>query len=117
MQIDTSTPFGARVAQRLQDDVVIWLVTVRPDGTPEPSPVWFYWDGEAFIIYSLRDTTRENNLHRSPRVALHFDSTNGGDVVVFTGQVEIAEDAPPAHANSDYCEQVSRRLQADRHDA
>jgi PPOX class probable F420-dependent enzyme len=102
MHIDTSTPFGARVAQRLEEDTVIWLVTVRPDGTPEPSPVWFYWDGETILIYSLRGTARENNLKRNPRVALHFDSTRGGNVVVFTGQAEIAEDAPAARDHASY---------------
>ena|SRR5579871_4981624 len=102
MQIDTSTPFGARVAQRLEDDIVIWMVTVRADGTPEPSPVWFYWDGESFVIYSLRDTTREKSLQRNPRVALHFDSTRGGDVVIFTGEAEIEENAVPAKDHAGY---------------
>jgi PPOX class probable F420-dependent enzyme len=102
MQIDTSTPFGARVAQRLRDDIVIWLVTVRPDGTPEPSPVWFYWDGETILIYSLRGTARETNLRRNPRVALHFDSTRGGNVVIFTGEAEIAEDAPAARDHAGF---------------
>ena len=27
---------------RLRDDVVAWLVTVTPDGTPVPTPVWFW---------------------------------------------------------------------------
>src|ERR1051326_5908803 len=104
MQIDTSTPFGERVARRLQDEVVIWLVTTRPDGTPEPSPVWFLWDGETFLIYSLRDTPREKNIRRNSNVSLHFDSTRGADVVVFTAQAEIVEDAPQARDNIAYLE-------------
>jgi PPOX class probable F420-dependent enzyme len=107
MHIDTSTPFGARVAKRLKEDIVIWLVTVRPDGTPEPSPVWFYWDGESFMIYSLRDTAREKNLNRNPRVALHFDSTRGGDVVIFTGEAQIEEDAMPAKDHRGYVEKYA----------
>jgi PPOX class probable F420-dependent enzyme len=104
MHIDTTTPFGQRVAQRLREEIVIWLVTTRPDGTPEPSPVWFYWDGETFLIYSLRDTPRQRNLLRNPRVALHFDSTRGGNVVVFTGEASIDESAAPAHAHAGYTE-------------
>jgi hypothetical protein len=57
--IDTSTDFGQRVTGRLHEEIVIWLVTVDPNGTPEPSPVWFYWDGDAFLIYSLPGTPRE----------------------------------------------------------
>jgi PPOX class probable F420-dependent enzyme len=104
MQIDTSTPFGERVVRRLRDEVVIWLVTVRPNGRPEPSPVWFYWDGGTFLIYSLRDTARQKNIERNPRVALHFDSTRGADVVVFTGEAEVALDMPPATEYSAYLE-------------
>jgi PPOX class probable F420-dependent enzyme len=104
MQIDTTTPFGDRVARRLREEIVIWFVTTRADGTPEPSPVWFDWDGETFLIYSLRDTPRQRNLARNPRVALHFDGNRGADVVVFTGEASIDESAPPAHANASYVE-------------
>jgi PPOX class probable F420-dependent enzyme len=102
MDIDTSTPFGERVARRLRDETVVWLVTVSAAGQPEPSPVWFVWDGETFLIYSLRDTSRERNLADRPRVALHFDSTRGGDVVVFNGQASIDPSAPPVHEHPEY---------------
>ena len=46
-KIDTTTDFGAHVAKHLADDQVVWLTTVRANGIPEPSPVWFLWDGEA----------------------------------------------------------------------
>jgi PPOX class probable F420-dependent enzyme len=110
MQIDQSTPFGQRVAQRLDADVVIWLTTVHADGTPEPSPVWFLWNGESFLIYSLRNTTREKNIRRNPRVSLNFDSTNGGDVVVFTGTAEVVDDTPAADANQKYVEKYRDRI-------
>jgi hypothetical protein len=45
VNIDTTTERGARVAARLRDELVAWLVTVEPDGTPVPTPVWFWWDG------------------------------------------------------------------------
>ena len=104
MQIDTGTRFGERVARRLREEIVVWLVTVRPDGRPEPSPVWFYWDGESFLIYSLRNTPRERNLNRNPHVSLHFDSIRGGDVVIFSGEAEIDESVPPAHEHPAYLE-------------
>jgi PPOX class probable F420-dependent enzyme len=102
-QLDTTTPFGARVEQRLRSEIVIWLVTVSPSGVPEPSPVWFYWDGESFIIYSRAGTPRQRNLERNPRVALHFDGNGrGGDIVVFTARAEVDESLPPAHAHAAY---------------
>lgn len=111
MQIDTTTEFGERVARRLRDEQVIWLVTVRSDGTPEPSPVWFHWDGETFLIYSLRDTPRQRNVARNPRAALSFNSNGGGDVVVFTGEATIDEAAPPAHANAAYVDKYRSSIE------
>ena len=52
---------------------MIWLTTVRPDGRPEPSPVWFLWDGETFLIYS----------QNSSKVALNFDGEDSGPVREF----------------------------------
>ena len=108
LQIDTSTAFGARVEQRLRSEIVIWLVTVEPNGAPEPSPVWFYWDGSSFIVYSRAGTPRERNLRRNPRVALHFDGDKrGGDIIVFSGEAIIDDSLPPAHAHAAYAEKYA----------
>ena len=50
--IDLSTELGARVARRLEQELIIWLTTVRVDGTPQPSPVWFLWADQSLLIYS-----------------------------------------------------------------
>ncbi len=103
MQIDTSTAFGARVARRLRDEQVIWLTTVRADGTPEPSPVWFLWDGSTFLIYSQPDKPKLRNIARDPKVALHFNSDPAGDdVVIFTGEAKVDTGVPPATQVPDY---------------
>ncbi len=103
MQIDTSTEFGARVARRLRDERVIWLTTVRDDGTPEPSPVWFLWDGSTFLIYSQPDKPKLRNIARDPKVALHFNSDpEGDDVAIFTGEAKIDAGVPPATQVPDY---------------
>lgn len=96
---DPNTPFGARVARRLETEMLIWLTTVREDLLPQPSPVWFLWDGTGFLIYSQPDTPKLRNLVARPRVSLHFDGDGrGGDIVVFSGDARLAPDAPPADA-------------------
>jgi PPOX class probable F420-dependent enzyme len=103
MNIDTNTDFGARVARRLEEEQVIWLTTVGPDATPQPSPVWFLWDGETIHIYSQPRTPKLRNIARSPRVSLHFNADeHGGDVVIFTGDARILDDGPPATAVPEY---------------
>ncbi len=105
MQIDTSTPFGARVEQRLRGEEVIWLTTVTGRGEPKPSPVWFLWDGETMLIYSQPGTPKVRNIAAHPAVALNFNTDeHGGDVVSFDATAEIVSDAPPADQHTAYLE-------------
>ena len=108
---DPATPFGARVAERLRDERIIWIVTTNASGTPQPNPVWFLWDGESFLIYSLPDAARITHIRRNPHVALHFNSDgNGDDIIVFTGVASEASDAPSADQNSAYLERYRDRI-------
>lgn len=103
MIIDMSTPFGARVARRLEEERIIWLVTVAPGGMPQPLPVWFDWDGATFLIYSQPDTFKLRNIAQNPQVALHLDGDGaGGDIVVFLGEARLDPSAPPAHAHATF---------------
>lgn len=97
LPLDLTTEFGARVARRLQEEIVIWLTTVRADGTPQPSPVWFLWDGATILIYSRPETPKVRNIGHNPRVALAFDSDGrGGNIVILTGRAVIDRSTPPA---------------------
>ena len=50
--IDLTSEFGRRVDQSLMHEEMIWLTSVTPAGATQPILVWFYWDGEAVILYS-----------------------------------------------------------------
>lgn len=103
--IDKTTEFGQRVAHRLGEERIIWLTTVDGDGTPQPRPVWFLWDGESFLIYSRPGTAKLRHIPFRPQVSLNFDSDGaGGDIVVFKGQAGIDPSAPPADQVPAYAE-------------
>lgn len=97
--IDTTTDFGKRLRERLQTEKHIWLTTVRKDGTPQPSLVWFHWDGENVCwIFSQPNTPKVRNIASNAAVSLNLNSSdNGGDVAVLTGGAEILPDGPKAH--------------------
>lgn len=102
---DPSTPFGRRVRERLRDERVLWVVTVGADGTPQPNPVWFVWDGGSIVVYNDHSAHRLGHIRRRPQVSLHLNSTRGGgDVVVLNGTAEIADGMPAAHENPLYME-------------
>ena len=108
MLYDPSTEFGARVERRLNEDRLAWLTTVRADGTPEPSPIWFLWDGQEILIYSRRDKVKLANVERRPRVAFNFDGDGqGADIVILTGDARLAPDEPPADQNPAFAEKYA----------
>jgi PPOX class probable F420-dependent enzyme len=111
VQIDTSTPFGARVAERLGRDLIGWLTTVGKDGTPHPKPVWFLPQGEEILIYSQPNKAKLAHIARNPRVSLNLDGNGqGGDIVVLTGTARLDESAPPADAIPEYVEKYRDRM-------
>jgi PPOX class probable F420-dependent enzyme len=101
--IDESTEFGARVARHLRDEIVVWLTTVTPRGSPLPMPVWFVWDGAGSVTMYSRPGARVRNIEANPRVSLNFSGDGrGGDIVVLSGGATIGQGVPPADQNSDY---------------
>ena len=67
MELDTTTEFGAHVARRLRDELIGWLVTVSPRGRPQPSAIWFLWDGaSSLLIYSQPDAPKLRNIAANP---------------------------------------------------
>ena len=101
--IDFTTEHGARTLARLESEEVIWLTTVSAKGIPQPSPVWFLWQNDHFVIYSQPNTPKIRAIRANPNVALNFNSSEtGGNVAVFRGMAEIVGDDTPADANDDY---------------
>ncbi len=91
------------VAQRLRHELVIWLTTVRHDGMPQPTPVWFLWDGDSFLVYSKPNTRKLRNIAHDSRVALNLNCDEwGSKVVVIAGEASIDRAAPPANRNAAY---------------
>ena len=76
--------------------------TLNPDGTPQVSPIWYLWDGEEFLVYSL-DSTRIRNLGGESRVSLNLDGNGrGGDIVIVEGTARVDTTAPSAAENATY---------------
>ena len=106
---EPSTTFGKRVRDRLAEEIVLWLTTVGADGTPQPNPVWFLWEGEdTILIYNRADANRLAHVKTRPRVSLNFDGNGrGGEIVVMTGDAEVLEDFPLAHEHPPYAEKYA----------
>ena len=110
--IDRTTEKGARAAERLAAELILWLTTVSPDGQPQSSAVWFLWeDGEA-VVCSRASSPRIRNLEADPRVSLNLNSSpDGGDVVTFEGVARF-DGTDLGAATEAYRAKYSREIEA-----
>jgi len=101
---DPGTAFGARVDRRLHGEMTAWITSVDAAGTPQPAPVWFVWDDETAtaLLYSEPTAKRLPRMRANPRTSLHLNDNEGADVVVLTGTLAEAPDAPPPDRNQPY---------------
>jgi PPOX class probable F420-dependent enzyme len=101
--MDTTTLAGARMRRFLEREPVVWLSTVRPNGAPHIVPIWFWWDGEAILVFSKPDAQKVRNLRDRPRAMLALgDAEDDFDVGLIEGHAELldrptSEVLPPAH--------------------
>ena len=58
----------ARIEPMLTAEPTVWLSTVRPDGLPHIVPTWFWWDGDAVVVFSKPNAVKVRNLRANPRL-------------------------------------------------
>jgi PPOX class probable F420-dependent enzyme len=91
-----SIELSPRVQRHLEGDVVVWLTTVGAGPKPRAVPVWFWWDGESFLIYSIPGQ-KVKDIEANPNVELHLNTDRSGDFVArFDGVAEILPGHPLA---------------------
>jgi len=111
---EQGTEFGARADRRLREELIGWLVTVRPDGLPVPVPVWFLWDGETIVVYSQPGTPKLRNIAANPKVALHLDGNGrGGDIVVISAEARVDQSIPLVDRAPAYLAKYAAMIRAD----
>jgi F420H(2)-dependent biliverdin reductase len=81
-----------RVAERLAHERTVWMCTLRPDGSPHVTPVWFVYRDETWWIGSDERSVKVRNVKADPRVSLALD---GGEApVVAEGRAQLHREFP-----------------------
>jgi len=111
--LDLDSPAGARADRRLRTEQILWLTTVRADGQPQSSPVWFLWDGETFLVFSQPSAQKLRNLAGNPRVAVNLESDGTGDeVLTVDGTAAVDPEVPPSDEIEEYRVKYREGIQA-----
>ena len=78
------------------------LATVMSDGSPQVTPVWFDFDGSHIRINSARGRVKDQNMRRTPKVALAIlDPDNPYRHLAIRGRVvEVTEQGADAHIDA-----------------
>ena len=82
----------ARIVRFLEREPVVWLSSVRPDGQPHLVPTWFWWDGEALLVFSKPDARKVRNLRANPSVMLALgDAEEDFDIGLIEARAELLD--------------------------
>ncbi|MFF0739507.1 pyridoxamine 5'-phosphate oxidase family protein [Streptomyces sp. NPDC004111] len=91
---DSVPPPAPALLPRLREERNVWLCTVRPDGTPHTTPVWFVFVRDRWWIGTDGGSVKVRNVERSPEVSLALE--DGGRPVVAEGRATAHRTGFPA---------------------
>ncbi len=78
----------------------MWLCTLRPDGSPHLTPVWFLYVDDGWWISTASRNVKVANLEHDARVSLALP--DGDRPVVAEGLAELHRDGFPSDVIADF---------------
>ena len=81
----------ADVESFLRERPTATLGTIRGDGSPQASVLWYLWDRNEFVMSTIRSTAKWKNLRRDPRCSLCIEEPESGRMVVAYGDARLED--------------------------
>ena len=78
------------------------LATLMPDGSPQVTPVWFFYDNGKFIVNTARGRVKDKNMTKNARVALSItDPDNAYTHIAVRGKIaNVTEEGADANIDA-----------------
>ena len=115
MNTEPTTVAATRIRGFLEREPVVWLSTVRPDGGPHLVPIWFWWDGEALLVFSKPGAQKVRNLRAHPSVMLALgDAEDDFDVGLLRGRAELLDTPTREVLPAEHLDKYAGKLAVDR---
>ena len=100
-----------RADRFLREEPVVWLSTVRPDGTPHLVATWFVWDGTTITILSKPGAQKVRNLRVNARAMLALgDADDDFDVAMVDATAALVDDATPLELPAGFVAKYADRI-------
>ncbi|HSE04504.1 MAG TPA: pyridoxamine 5'-phosphate oxidase family protein [Methylomirabilota bacterium] len=89
-----------RIQQYLATKDIILLATIRSDGSPLITPMWFLHDPGSLTLISVESSHKVRNLRRDPRLHLVAESGTRGDIkgISLRGRAQFLPDSEERRA-------------------
>ena len=81
---------SAEAASRVSKARIGWLTTLRPDGSPHTTPVWFVFDEKSIWIATGHRNVKVANVRSDPRVSIAIDGSAAAPLVA-EGNAELMD--------------------------
>ena len=82
----------AELWEFLSQPLIADVVTLKRDGSPQITPVDYYFDGTYLYFSTTTDRTKGRNIKRDNRIAVSIRNENASKVVLFAGTADILDD-------------------------
>ncbi|WP_369199643.1 pyridoxamine 5'-phosphate oxidase family protein [Streptomyces sp. PU-14G] len=105
-------PPPTAVRDRLAREANVWLCTVRPDGSPHVTPVWFVFLQGCWWVGADSDAVKVRNVVKSPRVSLSLE--DGRFPAVAEGEAVLHRGPFPAHVTEAFAAKYGWDVSAPR---
>ena len=94
------TALRSDLQARLERERNAWLCTVRPDGSPHLTPVWFVYTAGEWWIGSSERNVKVRNIEADARVSIALE--DGISPVVAEGRAQVLRDSFPPDVVDDF---------------
>ena len=88
---------SASVDRFLRERPTATLATIRRDGSPQLSVLWYLWEPGEFVMSTVNTTAKWHNLRRDPRCSVCVEEPESGRMVVAYGSATL-DDGNVRHA-------------------
>jgi PPOX class probable F420-dependent enzyme len=76
----------------LAQPLIADIVTLKKDGSPQITPVDYYFDGTYLYFSTTTDRAKGRNVKRDNRIAVSIRNENAHKVALFAGTADILDD-------------------------
>jgi PPOX class probable F420-dependent enzyme len=76
----------------LSQPLIADIVTLKKDGSPQITPVWYDYDGTYLYFSTTTTRAKGRNIKRDNRIAVCIRNEGAHKVVLFAGDADILDD-------------------------